>query len=143
MSYLYLVTSQKATAVHYSIVCNFTSPTDKNLIIAKGNHIEIYIFSEENGLKLVKDLPIFGRVKALDSYRVQGHLQDFLFILIERKKFCILGYDTVKQVIFTKAVANVKERLGRDAEMGQRGFIDPEGRVIAMQLYDTCLKVKL
>ena len=43
MSYTYVVTSQKPTAVKFAKVCQFTGPNDKNLIIAKGNRIEVYI----------------------------------------------------------------------------------------------------
>jgi hypothetical protein len=46
MSYTYVVTSQKPTAVKFAKVCQFTGPHDKNLIIAKGNRIEVYITAQ-------------------------------------------------------------------------------------------------
>jgi DNA damage-binding protein 1 len=140
MSYLYAVTSQKATAVNFSVVCNFCSPNEKNLILAKNNHLEIYNL-KENGLALITDVTLFGSIKALEFYRPTGVSQDVLFVLTERKKIAILAYDSVQKKIITKSMGNVKDRIGRDAEMGQRGFIDPEGKMIGMILYDGLLKV--
>lgn len=140
MSYLYAVTSQKPTAVNFSIVCNFTSATEKNLILAKSNHLEIYSL-KENGLALLTDVGLFGSIKALEFYRPSGSNQDVLFVLTERKKISILAYDSVQKKIITKSMGNVKDRIGRDAEMGQRGFIDPEGKMIGLILYDGLLKV--
>jgi hypothetical protein len=89
------------------------------------------------------DVPIFGRVKGIEVHRPLNSNTDQLFVLIERKKFCILGYDPIKQQIVTKTICNVKERIGRDAEMGQRSFSDPDGRMIGMMLYDGLIKVSV
>lgn len=140
MSYLYAATSLKSTAVNYSVVCNFTSPTDTNLIVAKGNQLEIHILKED-GLSLVLETPLFGRIRSLDYYRPANSAQDVLFVLIERKKFCLLSYDAEEQKIVVRSVANVRERIGRDSELGQRGFLDPDGRMIGLMLYDGLLKV--
>jgi DNA damage-binding protein 1 len=140
MSYLYAVNSQRPTATNFSLVCNFTSSIDRNLILVRGNYLEIHLL-RDTGLIPVLDVPMFGRIKALECYRPYNSQQDVLFILIERKKFCILGYDNIKQEIITRSIGNVKDRIGRDAEMGQRGFMDPDGRMIGMMLYDGLIKV--
>lgn len=141
MSYLYAVTSQRPTATNFSIVCNFTSPTDRNLVLARGNYLEIHVL-REHGLSPVLDVPMFGRIKALDFYRPVNGTQDLLFVLIERKKFCILAYDASKNELVTKSIGNVKDRIGRDIEMGQRAFLDPDSRMIGMMLYDGLIKVR-
>lgn len=141
MSYLYAVTAQKSTAVNFSIVCQFTSSNEKNLILAKGNHIEVYLIKED-GLSLLTDISLFGSVKSLEYYRPALTNQDVLFVLTERKKVAVLSYDQTQRKVITKSMGNVKDRIGRDAEMGQRGFIDPEGRLIGMILYDGLLKVR-
>jgi hypothetical protein len=141
MSYLYAVTAQKSTAVNFSLVCYFTSPNEKNLILAKGNHLEVYSL-KENGLTLITDVSLFGTVRCLDFYRPYGTTQDVLFVLTERKKIAILSYDAVMKKIITKSMGNVKDRIGRDAEMGQRAFLDSEGKLIGLILYDGLLKVK-
>lgn len=142
MSYLYAVTSQKSTAVNFSVVCSFTNANEKNLILAKGNHLEVYAIKED-GLALITDVSLFGSIKALESYRPALTNQDVLFVLTERKKIAVLAYDSAQRKIVTKSMGNVKDRIGRDSEMGQRGFIDPEGRLIGMILYDGLLKVSV
>lgn len=140
MSYSYVVTSQRPTAVSFSIVCNFTGEEDKNLIIAKGNFLVIYAVRPE-GLEVVVETPLFGRIKSLDYYRPHGSKTDVLFVLTERKSFCVLGYDGDTQKIITRAVGNVRDRAGRDVEIGQRGIVDPDYRMIGMMLYEGQLKV--
>lgn len=140
MSYSYVVNSQKPTAVQHTVVCSFTSPGDTNLIIAKGNHLEIQTL-KENGLDAILDVALFGKITALDFYRPANTNQDILFVLTEKKHFSVIGYDAVNKKLITRAIGNVKDRVGRDIESGQKGFIDPEHKMIAMLLYDGLLKV--
>lgn len=142
MSYSYVVNSHKPTAVHHSIVCNFTSSSDRNLIIAKGNHIEIQTLVD-HGLCPVLDVGLFGKITALDFYRPMNSTQDVIFILTEKKHFSVIGFDSVKKKLITRASGNVKDRVGRDIESGQKGFIDPNNSMIAMLLYEGLLKVIL
>jgi DNA damage-binding protein 1 len=65
----YVVTVQRPTAVTAIATGHFTSPTDFNLIIAKNTHFEIYIVSPE-GLKLVKDVCIYGQIHILKCFRL-------------------------------------------------------------------------
>ena len=143
MSYLYSVTSQKATSVQFSITCHFTSPTDRNLILGKGSHLEIYVLDEQNGLVLVEEVPLFGRIKYLDVLHPYLSSTDSLFILTERKRFAVLSYDSENKKVITKSIGNAKDRIGRDAEMGQRGFMDPDGKMIGMMLNDGLIKVRI
>ena len=142
MSYSYVVNSQKPTAVQHAVVCSFTSPDDTNLIIAKGNHLEIQTLKED-GLDPILDVALFGKITALDFYRPANTKQDILFVLTEKKHFSVIGYDAINKKFITRAIGNVKDRVGRDIESGQRGFIDPENKMIAMLLYDGLLKVSV
>lgn len=141
MSYLYVVNSQKATAVHYSIACSFTGATEKNLVLAKCNSLELYVFREGEGLKLLETLTVFGRIVGLEYFRSAGASVDSIFVVTERKKFCVLNFDVTTQKIVTSTFGNAKERKGRDAEMGQKSFMDPDYRVVGLQLYDSSIKV--
>ena len=140
MSYSYVVTSQKPTAVHASCVCHFTSASDRNLVIAKGNHLEIHTV-RENGLVSEFDVPLFGKITALDFYRPAGAALDVIFVLTEKKHFTVLGYDAANRKLMPRTTGNLKDRVGRDIESGQRGFVDPDQRVIATLLYEGLLKV--
>lgn len=140
MSYSYVVTSQKATAVSHAITCNFTAADERNLIVAKGNYLLVYAVRNGN-LELVMESPLFGKIKSLEFYRPSTAVTDSLFVLTERKSFCVLGYDGQTNKLVTRAVGNVRDRAGRDIEIGQRGLIDPDFRMIGMMLYEGHLKV--
>ena len=125
----------------HAITCSFTSVDDKNLILAKGNYLLVYIIRDGN-LELVLESPLFGKIKCLDSYKSSTSPTDSLFILTERKSFCVLGYDATTNSLVTRAVGNVRDRAGRDVEIGQRGLVDPDSRMIGMMLYEGHLKVE-
>jgi DNA damage-binding protein 1 len=65
----YVVTVQRPTAVTAIATGHFTSSTDFNLIVAKNTHFEIYIISSE-GLKLVKDVCVYGQINVLKCFRL-------------------------------------------------------------------------
>jgi hypothetical protein len=140
MAFSYVVTSQKSTAVNHSIVCQFTSSDDTNLILSKGSHLEIHSFREE-GLVAQFDLGLYGNILSIDKYRPASSTKDVLFVLTDKKHFSVLSYDVKNKKVTTEAVGNVKDRVGREAESGQRGFVDPDNRMLAMMLYDGLLKV--
>ena len=142
MSYSYVVSCQKSTAIHHAVKCHFlnNNENEPNIIVAKNNKIEVYsVVSDSLVLKIKTTL--YGNVTSMHSYRPQSSETDVLFVLTERKYFCVLKYDTVKEVLITVAKGNMKDRVGRDIETGQRAFLDPELRMIGMLLYDGVLKV--
>lgn len=138
--YSYVATSVKPTAVHHALVCQFTSSNDKNLIIGRGNHIEVHIF-KENGLEQEQDISLFGRISSLAYYRPTGLDQDVLFVLMDRKTFCILGYDNMNHKFITRASGNLKDRVGRELEYGYRTTVDPDGRMIGISIYQGSFKI--
>lgn len=70
MSYNYIVTAHKATAVALSVTGNFTGPDDLNLIQAKGSNLAVSLVTSE-GLKPVLDVDVFGRISAIQLFRPQ------------------------------------------------------------------------
>ncbi|KAL3145326.1 hypothetical protein ABBQ38_001586 [Trebouxia sp. C0009 RCD-2024] len=138
-SYNYVVSAHKPTAVRHSVVGNFTSSSDLNLIISKVTRVEIYTLTPE-GLKDVADVPIYGRIASLELFRPPGEKKDLLFFTTERYKFCVLYWDAENQ-LQTRASGNLADRTGRPVEHGQIGIVDPDCRVIGVQMYDGLLKV--
>ncbi|KAK2977803.1 hypothetical protein RJ640_029848 [Escallonia rubra] len=88
----YVVTAHKPTNVTHSCVGNFTGPQELNLIVAKCTRIEIHFLTAQ-GLQLMLDVPIYGRIATLELFRRHGETQDLLFIATERYKFCVLQWD--------------------------------------------------
>lgn len=138
--YFYCVTSQKSTSIWHSIVCSFTGSDDRNFVLAKGNHLEVHLLSEDSILPIV-DVPLFGKITSIDCYRHQGDTVDSIFLLLESKQFCVLKWDPLNGKLVTKATGNVKDRVGRDFESGQLTVVDPANRMIAMILSEGMIKI--
>lgn len=71
----YVVTVQRPTAVTGLATGHFTSSSDFNLIVAKNTHVEVYIIGPE-GLKLVKDICIYGEITILKCFRLPVNIFD-------------------------------------------------------------------
>lgn len=97
MSQQYVATAKKATAVSKSLVCHFTGPDDLNLLIAKGARLEIRDITPE-GLQHRLDVPLYGSIATMETYRLSEENTDRLFILTERYQFCVLQYNAAHQV---------------------------------------------
>lgn len=140
MAHTYVVSSQKSTAVHHAVACNFVSPDETNLVVVKSNNIEVLSLVSDSLILKIKT-SLYGKITSLHAYRPRTSNTDVLFVLTERKHFCVLGFDPVLEVLITLARGNLKDRVGHDVESGQRALMDPENRMIGMVLYDGLLKV--
>ncbi|XP_050293342.1 DNA damage-binding protein 1 [Anthonomus grandis grandis] len=143
MSYHYVVTAHKPTAVTACVTGNFTSPADLNLIVAKNSRLEIYLVTPE-GLRPIKEVGLYGKVAVMKLFRPQHEKKDLLFILTYRYNAMILecvkdGTDSLD--IITKAFGDVSDRIGKPSETGILAVIDPKARVIGLRLYDGLFKI--
>ena len=129
-SWNYVVTAHKPTNVTHSLVGNFTSPTDLNLIVSKCTRIEVHKVNQD-GLHCMMDFPLYGRIATMELWRPAGQRQDMMcasvafipsllhtphlylprlytpcaclsFLSTERYQFCILAYDEKTQEIVTR-----------------------------------------
>lgn len=147
MAHCYVVTAQPATSIIGSIVCNFTSPNSRDLIITKGNHLEVHCLSASSDGKTPVlhhfiDATMHGKIVSIDKYTPQNNSQqDSLFILTERKNFCILSYDNSTKKLITNCNGNVKDRIGREIETGICGLLDNQHNIIAMMVYEGLIKI--
>lgn len=140
MSYTYIVSSQKPTAINNSIVCNFTGCNEKNLIIAKNNILEVKTFTN-NVLGATISTAVYGRIVVLDFYRPSSQSQDVVFLLTEKKQFCVLGYDAATKTIINRHKGDVRDKVGSEIDSSCFGTIDPRYRAIGMLLYNGFVKV--
>lgn len=135
-----MVTAHKPTVVTHAVVSSFTGPNDVNLITACSTRLEIHTLGQQ-GLQAVLDVPIYGHVSALQSFRPRDQPTDLLFVLTEKYKFFIIKYNAAKGRLETCSHGDVSDRIGRPAENGQVGLVDPACRCIALHLYDGILKI--
>ncbi|XP_064399977.1 DNA damage-binding protein 1-like isoform X3 [Halichondria panicea] len=140
MSCNYIVTAYKPTAVTEAVVGNFTSPTDLNLIQAKGNSLVVNLVTPE-GLKPVVEVSIYGRISLMQLMRPKEEPQDMLVLMTARYHLIVISYDKASGEIITRAHGDIKDRVARPTEGRQNGIVDPECRVIALHLYAGLLKV--
>jgi len=89
----------------------------------------------------VVDVPIYGRVATLRLMRPPGERKDLLFVCTERHKFFLLAFDEAASALVTRAAGDASDRVGRPADAGQLGAVDPRCRAIALHLYDGLLKI--
>ena len=89
----------------------------------------------------VVDVPIYGRVATLRLMRPPGERKDLLFVCTERLKFCLLAFEESTGALVTRAAGDASDRVGRPADAGQLGAVDPRCRAIALHLYDGLLKI--
>ena len=86
------------------------------------------------------DAPIHGRVATLALFKPPLAARHLIFLATERGAFCVLGYDSAKGELVTQAMGDLTDRIGRPAECGQIGIVDPECRVAGAHLYDGLFK---
>jgi len=140
--YFYLATSQKPTAVFQSLVCQWTSSSAeaKSLVIARGCTLEVHEIGA-GGLSPLTTIPLFGRLQDVCSIRPPGATQDVLFVLTDRRHFCILAWDSASSKVLTKASGNLNNRVGREVDQSQCVFADPHGRMIGLYLYEGTIRI--
>eukprot|EP01084_Bolivina_argentea_P287632 493560_1 len=109
MAHNYLVTAQPATVVSNSHCGYFNSESELNTILIKGNHIEIYSCTSDDGFQKINELPFYGRIIQSLLFRPPKCTTDHLFLLTQSFSFCIIGCDPLTNQIITKATGQLKE----------------------------------
>ena len=142
MAYSYVVTSVKPTAISSSIICNFTSISDINLIIARGNRLEIHTWSNEELIPIL-DVALYGRINGLASFKHSKSTKDVIYILTEKLHFCVLSFDEDNKTLINIAAGYLRDKFGKEIEGGSFSLIDPGYRLIGVFIYDGVLKVNI
>eukprot|EP00667_Euglena_gracilis_P000838 EG_transcript_838 len=138
MAFNYVVTAHKPTAATRCLTSNFTSPTDLNLIVSKCTRLNIHTVASE-GLQPILDIPLYGRIIFMQTYRPLGEQKDLLFLVFERYSFCVLEYAAGE--VRTRANGDLVDKIGRKVEIPRIGLINEAGTLIALHLYEGLLKV--
>ena len=167
MSYNYVVTAQKPTAVFncvsgknsiyiylyscvqlfyvsISILGNFTTSTDLNLILDKLFRLEVYLVTPE-GLRSLKEISIHGRILLIKAFRMPNEHKDYLFVLTAKYNALILEINRDPErgdfEVNTLANGTISERIGYPSETGAICVINPKARLIALRIYDGLLNI--
>lgn len=109
----YCVSSKKASVVVDSVVGNFTGHENVNLIVARGNTIEVQLVSPE-GLKNVCQIPIYGQVLSLALVKAKRDIRQSLVVLTEKWHMSVLAYRD--GAIVTRAAGCILDATGRTSD---------------------------
>ena len=139
MEYSYVVTAHRPTAVSHALTCSLYGELP-NLVIAKGTRIEVHTISPDEGLALIADVPLHGRIAALRVFRPLDCTHDRLFLLTQARRYATLSFDGAR--FLTHAHGDLSDRIGRACDTGPVGHVEPACRAIACHLYDGLLKVR-
>ncbi|KAG9510937.1 DNA damage-binding protein 1, partial [Fragariocoptes setiger] len=143
MAYNYVVTAHRASAVSQCVTGNFTGPDDLNLIVAKTSRLEISKVTPD-GLRLIKEVGIYGRLASIKLFRLPEEHKDLLFFLTCKYHVGILEFvlnDDDSVDVITRAHGNIADSSVRPCETGNIVIIDPLCKVIGLRLYDGLFKV--
>ncbi|EYB86908.1 hypothetical protein Y032_0271g887 [Ancylostoma ceylanicum] len=139
MALNYIVSAKKASVVTDAVVGNFTGDEDMNLILAKVNRLEIVKVASD-GLKVVQEVPVFGRIETIRLFRPKGENRDSLLILTAKNHLAIVAWDVEKNELITRAAGSVCDRVGRPSDYGPIACVNKSG-LIALRIYDGTLKI--
>ncbi|CAH1759117.1 8184_t:CDS:10 [Entrophospora sp. SA101] len=139
--YNYVVTAHKSSSVIDSVKGKFCTTGEINLFVNKITHIEIYTLIP-GGLKLLQDVPIYGRIACMGIYRPARCDTDLLFVTTENLDYFVLSYDQTTQKVKTECYGNFNAKKSkRPSEPGQLLAIDEKSRMIAVQSCEGTLNV--
>jgi hypothetical protein len=120
--YNYIGILNKSSAVTKAVTCNFLNREKPNLILAKGNIIEIYNINND-GLESTPYLNVYGKIILLEKIPAEISSTynntisgDNLFILTEDLDFAIISYNKSRNEIVNIDKGSVKEDIGKRQE---------------------------
>eukprot|EP01029_Cantina_marsupialis_P032520 TRINITY_DN996_c0_g3_i5.p1 TRINITY_DN996_c0_g3~~TRINITY_DN996_c0_g3_i5.p1 ORF type:complete len:1704 (-),score=524.87 TRINITY_DN996_c0_g3_i5:361-5472(-) len=107
---------QGSTTVDHALFCNFTSKNDRNLILSRGNRIEIHTVDVKNEFEDVpmlhiKSFEINAKVTSLSSAKLVGIGTDVLVITAPGQKMSIVVFDPKTMTLKTLALFDFSDEL--------------------------------
>ncbi|CAG8590178.1 17871_t:CDS:10, partial [Racocetra fulgida] len=122
--YNYVVTAHKPSSVISATRGSISSPDETNLVLNKFSRIEIYTLVP-GGLKSFKDVPVYGRIAAMQVYRPRGRDTDLLFVATEQQQYFVISYDEKQHQLITETKGNMELRVGQVSHTGMMSALDP------------------
>ncbi|PIC34544.1 hypothetical protein B9Z55_014161 [Caenorhabditis nigoni] len=133
----YCVSAKKASVVTESVVGNFTGQDNVDLIVARGNRIDVQLVTPE-GLKNICEIPIYGQVSTISLIKFRREKQHSLVVVTDKFNLAVLGYRDGK--VITRAAGSIAEYSGRSAETAVAMTIHRSG-LLAIIGYEGSVKM--
>lgn len=136
----YVVTAHKPSRVTHTAVGNFLGPDQRNLLVAKVNHIQVYTITPE-GLVCTVVLPIYGTISAMQLMRQPSENQDYLIVLTEKFKLSIMKWNVDDGRCQLVSSADTQDHCASSINTERIGIVDPLGRCIAIHQSRRLLRI--
>lgn len=136
----YVVTAHKPSWVTDTAVGNFLGPDQHNLLVAKVNYIQVYTITPE-GLVCTVVLPIYGTISAMQLMRQPNESQDWLILLTEKYKLCIMKWNVEDGRCHVISSGDTQDHCASGIMSERIGVVDPLGRCIALHQSQRLLRV--
>ncbi|KAJ2834830.1 hypothetical protein GGI24_000195 [Coemansia furcata] len=136
MQYQYIVSAHKASSVTSSVSGPFRGPAETNLLVAKGNRIEI--FTTTGSLQAVGEYTFHGQISSLHIIHPEDRLTCLVLVVSSdgpRNKFAVLSWDAASQAILTESSGEIIEHTGRPTTEAKLVAVDYAARVVIFYAY--------
>lgn len=129
--YLYNLTLQPATGINKAIYGNFSSPKAQEIVISRGNILELLRPDESSGqLKVVYSQEVFGLIRTLCPFRMTGANRDLLVVGSDSGRIAFFEFSDLTNK-FEKVHLETYGKTGcRRIVPGQYIASDPKGRAV-------------
>lgn len=138
--YNYVVTAHKPSWITNTAVGNFLGPDQRNLLVAKVNYIQVYTITPE-GLVCTVVLPIYGTISAMQLMRQPNENQDWLIILTEKYKVCVMKWNAEDGRCHVISSGDTQDHCASGVISERIGVVDPLGRCIALHQCQRLLRI--
>ncbi|VTZ71192.1 splicing factor 3B subunit 3, putative [Plasmodium chabaudi chabaudi] len=132
MPILYHLTLQKPTAITRTVYGNFSGPKAHEIIVAKGQVLELLRADKQGKLSVIVSKDIFGIIRSLEIFRLTGSNKDYIAIGSDSGRLVILKYDDEKND-FIRVHCETYGKSGiRRIVPGEYIAVDPKGRALML-----------
>ncbi|SBT82679.1 splicing factor 3B subunit 3, putative [Plasmodium ovale] len=130
MPILYHLTLQKPTAITRAAYGNFSGPRVHEIVVAKGQVLELLRADKQGKLNLIVSKDIFGIIRCLQTFRLTGSNRDYVVIGSDSGRLVILRFDNENND-FVRVHCETYGKSGiRRIIPGEYIAVDPKGRAL-------------
>ncbi|KAJ2715873.1 hypothetical protein H4R19_000960 [Coemansia spiralis] len=135
MQYQYVVSAYKAGSVSASVRGAFTAPGAVNLIVAKGNRVQVHVHEGGERLRLVGECALNGTIATLHFMHPAERPTGLVVVTSDKFQFAVLAWDAEEQRVATESSGEFAEVTGRATTEAKLAAIDPHARLVAVYAY--------
>jgi DNA damage-binding protein 1 len=133
MSLNYVVTAYPSQKVIQTCVARFTGPKNRNLLVARVTHIDVYDIGP-HGLVLFVRLPVYARIAGIMRFRRPKDAQDSVVLFTSRLGVAILSWNQETAQCVTVLTSDDRDDnlFSTVSERRPLCKVDPSGRCIGV-----------